>query len=67
MKKTEYFKKMCTYNNAVQVIDQIIVRRDTFLENNKEHIAKVDSEDLRVDSVGNNQAVCIVRLTYYLK
>ena len=58
---------MCAYNTAVQTIDQMIEQRDTFLENNKERIAKIDSEDLRVDTIGNNQVVCIIRLTYYSK
>ncbi len=58
---------MCSYNTTDNTIDQIINQRDTFLENNNDRIAKIDSEDLRVDSVGNNQAVCIIRLTYFLK
>ena len=58
---------MCNYNYTVQTIDQMIEQRDAFLENNKERIAKIDSEDLRVDSIGNNQAMCIIRLTYYSK
>jgi hypothetical protein len=67
MKKTEYFKKMCSYSITVQTIDEIIEQRDIFLENNKERVAKIDSEDLRVDAVGNNHAICIIRLTYYLR
>jgi len=67
MKKTIYFKKMCNQNNAVQIIDQILVEKKIFFENNENEIAKIVSEDLRVDQVHPNQSICILRLTYFEK
>lgn len=67
MKKTVYFKETCVWNNPVQIIDQIIKQKDVFLETNKDEIAKIDSEDLKVYAVGNNHNVCIIKLTYYAK
>lgn len=67
MKKTIYFKKMCNHSNSVQIIDQLLVEKESFLENSKNEIAKIDSEDLRVDSIHQNQSICILRLTYFEK
>jgi hypothetical protein len=67
MKKTIYFKKMCNQSNSVQIIDELLVEKEKFLENSKNEIAKIDSEDLRVDSVHTNQSICILRLTYFEK
>lgn len=67
MKKTKYFKKMCSYSNTIQFIDQLISEKETFIGKNTGKIARIDSEDLRVDLVGNNQAICIIRLTYFAK
>ena len=67
MKKTVYFKQVCVWNNAPQVIDQVIQQKNDFLETNKDEIIKIDSENLSVDHLGNNQNVCIIRLTYYVK
>jgi hypothetical protein len=67
MKKTIYFKKMCNYNNSVQIIDQVLLEKKNFLENSKNKIAKIDSEDLRIDSLQQNQSICILRLTYFEK
>jgi len=67
MKKTVYFKKMCSSNNSVQVIDQLLKEKEDFLEINKDEIGKIDSEDLRVDQVHQTQSICILRLTYFKK
>ena len=67
MKKTIYFKKACNYANSVQIIDQLLVEKERFLAGNKYKIAKIDSEDLRVDSLQQNRSICILRLTYFEK
>jgi len=67
MKKTKYFIKKCSYSNVEDICNQIISQRDNFLLDNEESIAKIDSEDLRVDSIHPNQSVCILRLTYFEK
>lgn len=67
MKKTKYFTRSCNYSTVIKICKDIIIDRNTFLKKNEGLITKVDSEDLRVDSVGNNQAVCILRLTYFEK
>jgi hypothetical protein len=67
MKKTVYFKEVCAWNNPVPIIDMIIKQKDDFLETNKDEIIKIDSEDLKVYNIGNNNNVCIIRLTYYVK
>lgn len=58
---------MCNQSNSVQIIDELLVEKEKFLENSKNEIAKIDSEDLRVDSVHTNQSICILRLTYFEK
>ena len=62
-----YFQIMCNYNNSVQIIDQVLLEKKNFLENSKNKIAKIDSEDLRIDSLQQNQSICILRLTYFEK
>lgn len=73
MKKTEYFTSSSVrfndLNNAVQDAKK---KRDTFLIENKEQIAKIDSEDIKVVSgnPANNylqNVMVIIRLTFYPK
>lgn len=58
---------MCNHSNSVQIIDQLLVEKESFLEDSKNEIGKIDSEDLRVDQVHANQSICILRLTYFEK
>lgn len=67
MKKTKYFIKKCSYSNADQICSQIITDKENFIKNNKNSIKKIDSEDLRVDPIHQNQSICILRLTYFEK
>lgn len=67
MRKTKYFKLIGNYNQASNRIDQLVEQRDSFLKENEKNIAKIDSEDLKVEYIGNNQCICIITLTYYLK
>jgi len=75
MKRTEYFAS----NNAAfngqgleTCIKEAKQKRDVFLEENKENIAKIDSEDIKVVSgnPSNNHiknVMVIIQVTYYTK
>ena len=64
MKKTVYFKKKVSWNMVEGGCDDVINQRDQFLATYEPKITKVESEDLRVDFVGNNSGICILRVTY---
>jgi hypothetical protein len=67
MKKTKYFTKHVPWNTPVQGCDELIKEKDKFISKNIERIAKIDSEDLKVEFSGNNHAICILRFTYFEK
>ena len=70
MKKTEYFTSP---NSGTQQIETAIsvakTKRDTWLEENKNSIAKIDREDIKVTvwNVNNNNVFVTILLTYYPK
>jgi len=73
MKKTEYFTSEHQMFTSLDVcVEDAKLKRDNFLEENKEIIAKIDSEDIKVIS-GNpsnnhlHNVMVIIRLTYYPK
>ena len=67
MKITKYFTQQSAWNTPVDVCDQLIKEKEEFLTANKNNIAKIDSEDLKVEFCGNNRCICILKLTYYEK
>ena len=73
MKKTEYFTSSSVqFNNLNNAVIDAKKKRDAFLIENKEQIAKIDSEDIKVVSgnPANNylqNVMVIIRLTFYPK
>lgn len=75
MKKTEYFASNHSafsgqgLETCIQIAKQ---KRDAFFEENKEAIAKIDREDIKVVA-GNpannyiNNVMVIIQVTYYTK
>jgi alpha-galactosidase/6-phospho-beta-glucosidase family protein len=63
MKKTKYFTKGAYWRNSVEVCQEIVIERDEFITSHE--IVEIESEDMKVEFVGNNHAVCILRLTYF--
>jgi len=63
MKKTEYFISQVQWNQFQSGLDQVKKQRDEFLSANK--IGKIIDEDIKVNGVGNNQTIFIIKLTYY--
>lgn len=75
MKKTEYFASNHGAFNGQGLetcIENAKQKRDVFFEENKEIIAKIDREDIKVVS-GNpsnnyiNNVMVIIQVTYYTK
>lgn len=70
MKKTEYFVGV---NHAMSQLEQAIKtatdKRDSFLQTNKEKIAKIESEEIILTnwSTNNGHVIPTIKLTYYLK
>lgn len=68
MKKTIYFTGT---NHQTQQLEQAIKtatdKRDSFLEENKNVIAKIDSEEIIITSWNgsNNNVIPTIKLTYY--
>ncbi|MDG1315156.1 MAG: hypothetical protein P8P29_06510 [Flavobacteriaceae bacterium] len=75
MKKTEYFASNHAAFNGPGLescIQSAKQKRDTFFEENKETIAKIDSEDIKVvaGNPSNNHiknVMVIIQVTYYTK
>ena len=67
MKITKYFTKHTAWNTPVAACNDLVVEKEEFLTTNKKDIAKIDSEDLKVEFCGNNYCICILKLTYYEK
>lgn len=70
MKKTEYF--VGVNHNTVQLeqaIKSATSKRDSFLEANKEKIAKIDSEEIILTTWHANKGNVIptIKLTYFSK
>ncbi len=70
MKKTEYFTSPNSTMQQIEIaIDAAKQKRDSWLERNKNSIAKVDREDIKMSIWNaNNQHVFVtILLTYYPK
>lgn len=67
MLKTKFFTKFCAWNNPVETCNELIIQKETFINSNKNKIGNIDSEDLKVESTGNNHAICILKISYYEK
>jgi hypothetical protein len=67
MKKTKYFTKHVAWNLPVQGCNELITEKEKFITENKNTIAKIDSEDLKVEFCGNNHVICILTFTFYEK
>jgi hypothetical protein len=67
MKITKYFTQHTAWNAPVDACNNLIEEKEEFLTTNKKDIAKIDSEDLKVEFCGNNHCICILKLTYYEK
>nr|WP_299207459.1 hypothetical protein [uncultured Brumimicrobium sp.] len=63
MKKTEYFISQVGWNQFQSGLDQVKQKRDEFLSTTK--IEKIIDEDIKVNGVGNNQTIFVIKLTYY--
>jgi len=70
MKKTEYFTGVNHNTGQLeQAIKTATDKRDSFLETNKEKIAKIESEEIILTTWhGNNgQVIPTIKLTYFPK
>ncbi|MEQ3657083.1 MAG: hypothetical protein ABNH00_14545 [Dokdonia sp.] len=70
MKKTEYFTGVNRNTGQLeQAIKTATDKRDTFLEANKEKIAKIDSEEIILTTWQGNgtNVIPTIKLTYYTK
>lgn len=73
MKKTEYFTSSSVrFNDLNNAVEDAKKKRDSFLNENEEKIAKIESEDIKVvsGSPANNylnNVMVIIRLTFYPK
>lgn len=70
MKKTEYFTGVNHRTDQLELaIKSATDKRDSFLESNKDKIAKIDSEEIiLITWQGHNQNVIpTIKLTYYTK
>lgn len=73
MKKTEYFTSINAAYSAAGLkscVDDAKAKRDTFLEENKSLIMKIDSEDIKIitGNPSNNHihnVMSVIMLTYY--
>lgn len=65
MKKTKYFIKHSLWSETDHVCHEIIEQKEDFIEENKETIQDIDSEDLKVEYVGKDYSICILKLSYY--
>ncbi|GEM_PF-5923798 len=64
MKITKYFITQVSNNQLQQGIDNVVRQRDEFIKLNKSDIAKIDEEDIKVESIPNH-ILLILKLTYY--
>lgn len=68
MKKTEYFTGVNHGVNQLETaIKTAIVKRDAFLEKNKDLIAKIDDENIIITVTSNQNVIPVIKLTYYPK
>ena len=68
MKKTEYFLVQVAWNQPQTGIEQVIKKRDAFIEKNKASIGKIDEEDIKIEYMqGANQTLFVIKLTYFPK
>lgn len=69
MKKTVYFtSKNHAAQNTEQAIQDAVNKREAWLTENKDIVAKIDNEDLKFSNWNNGQHVfAIILLTYYPK
>jgi hypothetical protein len=73
MRKTTYFnsQEKCPNFQATQiqdVIDAVTGLRDSFVSDNSEIIAKIDSENMQFIFYNNNNfIIAIIQLNYYQK
>lgn len=67
MKKTEYFTSSGKQSSIV--VESVKTQRDAFLERNADNIARIDNEDIKIITYGqqNTQFFIIIQLTYYPK
>ncbi len=67
MKTTEYFSSNFKTNGQLEAaINEANTKKKEFLYSNTVNIGKIDSEDIKIFSKGNQFAV-VIRLTYYPK
>lgn len=67
MKKTKYFiGRLFNIGDLEKSIKSATEKRDAWLKENEKQIAKIDNEDIKIISSGNN-AIAIIQLTYYPK
>jgi len=68
MKKTEYFTGVNHNVNSLETaIKTATDKRDTFIKDNKDIIAKIDCEDIIITMTQNQNLIPVIKLTYFPK
>jgi len=68
VKKTEYFLSSLRISSQAQAaLDDLIAKRNQFLENQANKIGAIDLEDVSIIAVGSGHIYVLLKLTYFPK